>query len=294
MQRFALVLGLLLLPMFGYAAKEEKKDSFRFGPTVIYGEDDRLDLYQVTSSMHLDLAESTVALVRGTDVRDLGTGVSELSGRTFGEAMRLCQSEPFFQQKTAAFCSGFLVGEDTLVTAGHCVESLAECKSTKFVFGFAMKNPGAVATEVMSENVYGCENLVHTEQANGGADFAVIKLDRRVMNKRPLEIRREGVPEVGQEIVVIGHPSGLPTKVAAGAKVRSILPSYFVANLDTYGGNSGSAVFNNNSGTVEGILVRGERDFIQQNGCTISYRCPEAGCRGEDVTRISTVLPYLN
>ena len=44
-------------------------------------------------------------------------------------------------------------------------------------------------------------------------------------------------------LVVIGHPSGLPTKIADGAWVRNNESEYyFVTNLDTFGGNSGSAV----------------------------------------------------
>ncbi|MEK7233144.1 MAG: S46 family peptidase [Elusimicrobiota bacterium] len=40
--------------------------------------------------------------------------------------------------------------------------------------------------------------------------------------------------------------------------VHSSNPGFFVANLDTYGGNSGSAVFNVETNLVEGILLRSE------------------------------------
>lgn len=49
-------------------------------------------------------------------------------------------------------------------------------------------------------------------------------------------------------------PAGLPQKIAGGAKVRSIQTGFFVANLETDGGNSGSAVFNLSNGVIEGIL----------------------------------------
>ncbi|MEI8190645.1 MAG: hypothetical protein WCI75_13115 [candidate division NC10 bacterium] len=64
---------------------------------------------------------------------------------------------------------------------------------------------------------------------------------------------------------------------------------YFVANLDTYGGNSGSAVFSATTGLVEGILVRGENDYVWKGGCRVSNRCPADGCRGEDVTKVSAL-----
>ena len=62
-----------------------------------------------------------------------------------------------------------------------------------------------------------------------------------------------------------------------------------MANLDTYGGNSGSAVFNAKTGLVEGILVRGEQDYVQKGDCRVSNVCPADGCRGEDVTKILSV-----
>ena len=87
---------------------------------------------------------------------------------------------------------------------------------------------------------------------------------------------------------MIGHPCGLPQKFADGATVRDNTPkAFFVANLDTYGGNSGSPVFNSSNQAVEGILVRGENDFVTNGTCFVSLVCPTTGCRGEDVTRAS-------
>jgi V8-like Glu-specific endopeptidase len=231
--------------------------------------------------------------VKSSSILAGATDTSTLQGRTFGEAMNLCADEPFREQKSAAFCSGFLVNEDTVVTAGHCIRGPSDCSTTKFVFGYGLKTPTAAYTEIKNEEIYSCQSITHTEVNNRGADFAVIKLDRRVLNHRTAELRREGAAAVGSEVVVIGHPSGLPTKVAAGAKVRRLDNNFFVASLDTYGGNSGSAVFNNTDGKVEGILVRGETDFRSQGSCTVSNRCAADGCRGEDVTMISTVLPHI-
>ncbi len=64
---------------------------------------------------------------------------------------------------------------------------------------------------------------------------------------------------------------------------------YYVANLDTYGGNSGSAVFNAKTGVIEGILMRGENDYVYKNGCRVSNVCASDACRGEDVTKLSSI-----
>lgn len=261
-------------------------------PSVIYGEDDRIDYYQADSGTK-GLAEGTVALIRTSGLEPDGDW-TRIKTVSYGQGLGLCPDEPFFSQETAAFCSGFLVAPDTIVTAGHCVRGQDSCNSTKFVFGFRMESEGFQPRRVLSDDVYGCKTLVHSVADLGGEDFAVVKLDRRVTHIPPLVLRREGKVQTGTSLKVIGHPAGLPLKIASGASVRRLEPHYLVANLDTYGGNSGSAVFNSVTGQIEGILVRGEMDFTYRDGCRASNRCPDGGCRGEDVTLIERVLPYLN
>ena len=90
----------------------------------------------------------------------------------------------------------------------------------------------------------------------------------------------------------MGHPSGLPLKVTAGATVRSHKRDFYVANLDSFEGNSGSPVFNENY-EVAGILVRGEVDFSHLGSCYVSHHCEENRCDGEDVTMPQLVQDAL-
>jgi hypothetical protein len=69
--------------------------------------------------------------------------------------------------------------------------------------------------------------------------------------------------------------------------------AFFTANLDTYGGNSGSPVFNADSHEVEGVLVRGDTDFVPVGMCMISAVCPMNGCHGEDCTRVTEFTGLL-
>ncbi|MCB9026582.1 MAG: trypsin-like peptidase domain-containing protein [Bdellovibrionaceae bacterium] len=274
-------------------SKENEKNKFAT-PKVIYGADDRLDLYEVNDPKLLASAQSTVALVDAQNLSDKGGGFVEIKSRKFGDVYSLCPSEPFREQPTGAFCSGFLVGKDLLVTAGHCINSESNCTKTKFVFGFAMRSPNDSPQVVNSEDIYSCKKLIHSEIEGKGADFAVVQLDREVTQYAPLKLREKSQITVGEPLTVIGHPAGIPTKIAGGANVRSIQKGYFTTNLDTYGGNSGSAVFNTLDGKVEGILVRGATDFLVKNGCRVSNVCEDKGCQGEDVTQITQVLPYLS
>ena len=44
---------------------------------------------------------------------------------------------------------------------------------------------------------------------------------------------------------------------------------------------------------LEGILVRGETDYESRGECRVSKRCPDDGCRGEDVTKVGNVLALV-
>ena len=252
---------------------------------VVYGTDDRIDVFQMVPGRDLDDVDSVVALFNAGEIVDNGNGTSTLSTQNFGTSNNLCAGEAFASQPVGAHCSGFLVGADLVATAGHCVND-GNVTNKRFVFGFRMRDAATAETVISNTEIYSGAAVVGRQEVGDGADWAVIRLDRPVTNHRIADIRRTGRIGDGQAVHVIGHPVGLPTKFAGGASVRDNSPAaFFVANLDTYGGNSGSPVFNSATHQVEGILVRGETDFVMQGSCNISLVCPSTGCRGEDVTR---------
>lgn len=262
------------------------------GPRVIYGEDNRVDIYEVSRADYRELADSTVALIPKRNIAIEANGEIKIRGGKFGTERRLCSDEPFFDQVVAANCSGSLVGEDLIATAGHCVSN-SDCSSYNFVFGFTMQNSNTLRT-LSSDDVYSCKEIVAREYTRN-QDYALVRLDRAVKNRRPLKMQKTPA-QPGEEIFVIGHPSGLPSKFADGAAVRTQVGAYFQANLDTYGGNSGSAVFNSRTKEIVGILVRGSNDFSydRERQCTASAVCPDNGCRGEDVSNISDIINAVN
>ncbi|MBI3299109.1 MAG: trypsin-like peptidase domain-containing protein [Elusimicrobia bacterium] len=284
----------VLMPMSTLAQADPTPQSGGVRPDVIYGDDDRLDLWQSSNQALKDLADSTAALFQGSGVSMSEDGkTANLATHSYGDSYGLCDDEPFKEQSAGAFCSGSLVGPDTMMTAGHCIRSAEACKTTKFVFGFGIaKEGGKTPDKVGSSEVYGCAELIGREEVGTGADWALVKLDRTVTNHKVLKVNRSGAPAKGTPLVVIGHPAGLPTKIAGGASVRDHKNGYFTANLDTYGGNSGSAVFNAVTGQIEGILVRGENDYVydSEKQCRRSNVCTADGCRGEDVTAIGALV----
>jgi V8-like Glu-specific endopeptidase len=266
-------------------------------PKVIYGEDDRVFASQSENELYQRLAASTAVQIKNDKLTLSEDGLTfKINPEQLKDSfMDVCEDEQFADVINAGNCSGFLVGADLLVTAGHCMRSQSDCESGQWAFNYKMVNLG-VDSEVKADQVYGCKEIVNQALSNGSKnDFALIRLEKEVVGREPLQFRTEGKIDDVSPLVVIGHPSGLPTVIADNAYVReNDNDFYFRANLDTFGGNSGSAVFNAETGIVEGILVRGERDyrFDASSGCNRVYQCENDSCRGEDVTRI-TVIPEL-
>ena len=267
------------------------------GVKTIYGKDNRQDLFEVTNPLYRELSLSTAAVMSRTNLAPMTNGQYFIQSTIFGESMEMCKSERFYDQPSAAFCSAFLVTPDLMLTAGHCVFDETDCKSARFVFHYAVTTPGQYPNRANPENIYACKEVVAKKFTFFWADYALVRLDRSVTGIKPLALNRSGFIDPTAEFVVMGHPAGLPLKIADGATLRQnrFWKKYFKTNTDTFGGNSGSPVINTRTGLVEGILVRGGRDynFSRKENCYRTRVCVEKGCRGEDVTKVSTFLKHL-
>ena len=255
---------------------------------VVYGTDNRQDIFQVSNSLHKSLANSTAGLIPLNQIKKASApNTFEISqGRTLGQAQNLCSGEAYADQPVAPICSGFLVGPDLLVTAGHCYKSFTTpesvCKSFAWVFDFHKKSPSQDPTKnIPLQNIYLCKSVVEA-QLSGTMDFAIIRLDRKVVGRNPLKIRESGKVNSAAELVVIGHPTGLPTKVSPKGKItRNSERATISTTLDTFQGNSGSAVFDAATGLVEGILIQGKTDYRPSipnnpNSCNVVNVCDES------------------
>ena len=274
------------LELMRESEKGEVQKDFSLGK-VIYGVDDRYDVVDYPIKVFRKHSRSVAAQI-SKDFLEKRGGVFLLNAKTLSEN-GICKEERFSGQPSPANCSGFLIGEDLLVTAGHCVQSEEDCLHYHWVFDFKKGFNNGVPKEFPSKNIYSCQKVILTKyDPMEKNDYALIKLDRPVLMRKPLTFRKEGKIKDQSELVVIGHPSGLPTKISDNARVRENGdPLFFNANLDTFQGSSGSPVFNKITGLVEGILVRGDTDYINKNSCMAINTCDDNACRGEDVTRIT-------
>ncbi|CAN5478530.1 hypothetical protein BH09SUM1_BH09SUM1_10110 [soil metagenome] len=277
-------------------------------PKVIYGNDDRVEPFTQSDPRILRVVRATAALATKSSVTSNGSGGYNLTiagTYTTAGGGTLCSDEPFRGQYQLGNCTGFLVGDDLLLTAGHCIENSTDCSTGAYVFDFQMQNASTQpATTVTADKVYFCTGIVSQALA-GDSDYALVRLDRKVTDRTPLDIRRTGAAAVGSGLVLVGHPDVIPTKVAGGAVVKANSSGlhYFQANTDSYGGNSGSPVVNTTDYSVEGILVRGATDFRTRSGsnCVESNRVPDTGATGggptfEEITKtdyIASLIPAL-
>ena len=244
---------------------------------LIYGKDDRteIDHYNDQSfrekgaSIAIKVSKKRLTVDAHDNNRILFPNVA------LSESMpQLCKDERFNDQVSLGKCSGFLVGPSTLVTAGHCIKNEKDCSDNQWVFNYKED-----VKELKKSQVYSCKNIIsqkYVYDKKEVSDYAVIELDRKVVGYTPLKIRKTGHALIYTPLIVIGHPLGLPMKVTDGAIInrmndierKTILNSlmlrsnYFTANLDSYGGSSGSPVFNKKNGQVEGILIQGGNDFV--------------------------------
>lgn len=212
-------------------------------------------------------AAAAIAAVFHVDrVQRLSYGRVRLMTEQFGLRHNMCSCERFYEQEAGAYATAFLVAPDLVATAAHVISRLdRRC----FVFGFHVKDSRA-QVELPATQVYEAAEIVGMSlDTSTGADWAVVRLGRKVADDVPIpRIRRDGRVAEGQRLYTIGHPGGLPAKFAEGGQVLSnASDAYFVADLDARCHSSGSPVFNADDHAIEGIVVRGEGGVASRMGC---------------------------
>lgn len=289
-----LVIGCLAMIPMGLVAQNpfgiDPKDTT---PTRdIYGYDSRREakVYDYNGYTQAVLTSMPAAEFRGDQVYGL-----TLEGRLKSnfEVDAVDASVRFKNQPAIGSCTGFLIAPDIMVTAGHCVSSdQHEITNGEIVFHKSYFNKYGEFTYNKMKWVFDYTNDIkmvkQTHEKIGEyyvatiptykqytvkkilksvldnkrqLDFAIIQLDRPT-DRDPFRFRTGAKIEKGDNLAMIGSPSGLPLKLSDGAKVTiNSASNWFGTNLDAFGGNSGGPVYNKAGlNMIEGILVRGRID----------------------------------
>jgi hypothetical protein len=257
----------------------------------LYGADGRREPYGERSSHFTRPAKATalVALARewdGSPQLDWDADPVRLPTEPAHEAHGLCEDARFAQQPVLQMRwtgSAVLVAPDVVAMAGHSVHYFQGdhdgCEDLRFVFGYGYGEAGAGdPTRIDGADVYACKRIIARRWTGNShedgpllrfrrsQDYALVQLDRPVSGRRPVEL---GEPvEPGDEVAALGHPLGLPLKLAPGGRVlRTDSPHLFTATLDTLRGNSGGPVVDA-EGRWVGHVVAGHASLEQDpSGC---------------------------
>lgn len=261
---------------------------------VISGSDDRREVYAEENAWMRSYAEqATAALVHNSFFETVnGRLYLDANGATLGYTQNLCVGEPFAEQPMQASCSGTLIDDDLILTAGHCVAQENACANYRWVFNNHYVAAG-VRHAIEPEDIFSCrriEVISAGDFTRGESDYAIVRLDRSAVPRfQPAPLRRVGGPlDRGQHVKVVGFPDGIPAKIDTQGNAADdlcLLPdgrliycntcvdpygntvycewpdatrwNYFVASLDVFHGNSGSGVYESDGYTLAGVLIGG-------------------------------------
>jgi hypothetical protein len=270
---------------------------------AVYGTDDRSDLDEIERLLAgtqdagkrdywkaaLDVARGVGAWIPGESVQPDGTFLGVVS---LGEGMALCPGQKFASQPRAALGTAFLVAPDLVVTAKHVLKQAGDWQGLALVFDFELRQ-GANPTKVGP--IYRPTEVVASGGDGKTFDWAVVRLDRAVAGGRVLELA-EGSPGSGprpdDELCLWGHSAGTPKKFMRGrATANDARANSFRAELDAFGGDSGSPVFDR-SFRVVGLLFGGHTDWIRRDSCR-SAAVLQGRQDGEYVTQARCFRAYV-
>ena len=264
---------------------------------VVYGDtDDRHEVYESSSDTQI-LSKSVAIRILKTymNYKENMNGVFIVNGPELGKEH--CSSVRFSEQVLGGphVCTGFLVKDDLLVTAGHCYRDMvADCNDYAWVFDYALKGAGdRTYVNVLGQNIYTCKKVVRQRfEEFGAVDYTVIQLDRKVTDRLPIELDLNSPLKKGLPIFTIGYPSGLPAKVADNSTIiEEPNLQKFITDTDAFQGNSGSPVFDAKTGKVIGIVSGGQNDYVRNGSCKVVKICrPEDKCIMSSMSRISNIL----
>lgn len=198
----------------------------------------------------------------------------------------LAREEKFREEVAPGIATVFLIANRIFLTAGHCVTdefandgvnyvlSQRKINSRRIVMGFNSPREGEYVTSFAEHEMFSIKKVLdyrHMIKKRGNSrlrrDWALIEVNESTERLTPIKMHFEKLKE-GDEVYTMGHPTGLPLKIAMGATIKKTNEEtgrhIFLTDVAAFGGNSGSPVFLKTTNKVCGIIVRGPEDHFGQ------------------------------
>lgn len=264
----------------------------------IYGDDNRrliTELSPEDNAIEIAQARSVFAQIPKWRITSEDDRSISIKTKNLTDGINFCKDEKFSELPVVSSCTAFLVGPDLILTAGHCLKDSTDCQKNVWVLDYDDSKEFKVSDDNVSfskDKILKCLEIVSSSN-DSDLDYALVRIDKKIVDREALKLRTHWSIHNTDSMLVIGHPFGLPKIMADDVLVRDNSgKNSFTVNADTFSGNSGSPVINSKTHLVEGILIKGGRDFSMDmdTGCNRAFHCSNDGCSGETVQR-SKVLP---
>ena len=138
--------------------------------------------------------------------------------------------------KVALGCTATHIGNNIVLTAGHCVKS-TNCRADKYnvTWNYRRDNRSGDFTSR-------CLEVIRTEN-NGNRDYAILRYDSAP--DAYIDVNKSQKPRKGDALTILSHPQGQPLSWSGWCKHSGAYEgNKFSYNCDTKGGSSGAVVLN--------------------------------------------------
>ncbi len=239
----------------------------------IFGEDDRVDYFEIKDQKIKELTKSTPALVRRNSMKKLANGDFKMIGPKFtGNRFNFCTDAKFSDQPHNANCSAALIDHNKILTAGHCIDKVSTGGDYSsgpsdyyVVFDYKRTSKNTNTYIIPKENVFKVKPkfpYYNFDFSKHDIDLTILELERSVDVdlRKTLKVNTNYSYRTGNELFIVGYPLGLPLKYAEGGEITKNMQkkkNTFRTDLDIFSVNSGSPVFDKESNEIIGVLVRG-------------------------------------